>query len=338
MIEFDRLPASGIGSWPGEDVGEAVRMIFAEVPDLPYLPELPARGAAAGMIGRACAQLVGMSVDLQPAGWRLTDAPGIDARRARSLFRADLDALEEHAQGWTGPVKLAVTGPWTLAATVERPRGDLVLADHGARRDLAESLAEGLTGLVAELRRRLPDVGWLVQLDEPSLPGVLAGSLPTASGFSRHRAVERNEAIETLRTLRGALEDAGADTAVHCCAGSVEQPVPFELLRTAGFRTLLVDLGRLRTADWDQVAELLEDGGRLGAGVLRVEEAGSLGPDRAADRVLTPLRRLGLDPDHARRLVITPCCGLAGATPADAVRAHRVLRRAAAIVEEQLAE
>ena len=34
------------------------------------------------------------------------------------------------------------------------------------------------------------------------------------------------------------LQDAGADTAVHCCAGSVEQPVPFELLRTAGFRNL----------------------------------------------------------------------------------------------------
>ena len=52
--------------------------------------------------------------------------------------------LEELADGYTGPLKLQLTGPWTLAATVELPRGDKVLADHGARRDLAEALALGL--------------------------------------------------------------------------------------------------------------------------------------------------------------------------------------------------
>ena len=38
--------ASGVGSWPGVDApayDEAVRVVLGEVPDLPYLPELPAR-------------------------------------------------------------------------------------------------------------------------------------------------------------------------------------------------------------------------------------------------------------------------------------------------------
>ena len=98
----------------------------------------------------------GLGADLQPAGWRLTDASGIDHRRARSLLAQDLDTLEELGQGYAGPFKIQVAGPWTLAATVEKPRGDKVLSDHGARRDLAQALAEGLAGHVADVRRRVP--------------------------------------------------------------------------------------------------------------------------------------------------------------------------------------
>lgn len=40
-----------------------------------------------------------------------------------------------------------------------------MLADHGARREVAEALGNGLAGLVAETRRRLPAVRFVVQLD-----------------------------------------------------------------------------------------------------------------------------------------------------------------------------
>ncbi|MGH3357643.1 MAG: methionine synthase, partial [Nocardioidaceae bacterium] len=136
--------ATGVGSMPGTDVHEAVRVAVGECPDLVFLPELPARGVAAGMIGRTAGLLVGLGVDLQPAGWRLTDASGIDHQRSVSLLGEDLDALEEHTQGYSGALKVQVVGPWTLAAAVERPRGDKVLGDHGARRELAQSLAEGV--------------------------------------------------------------------------------------------------------------------------------------------------------------------------------------------------
>ncbi|MDQ4085535.1 MAG: methionine synthase, partial [Actinomycetota bacterium] len=141
--------ATGVGSMPGEDLAEAVRVVLGELTDLAHLPELPGRGAAASMTGRAVAVLADLGADLQPAGWRLTDAPGRDQRRARSLLAQDLDVLEEQAQGYQGAFKVQVAGPWTLAATVERPRGDRLLADHGARRELAQSLAEGVAAHVA---------------------------------------------------------------------------------------------------------------------------------------------------------------------------------------------
>ena len=79
------------------------------------------------------------------------------------------------------------------------PTGDRVLADHGARRELAQSLAQGIAELVVEMRRRLPEAQPVVQLDEPLLPAVLAGRVATASGFSRHRMVEPPEMSTALR-------------------------------------------------------------------------------------------------------------------------------------------
>ncbi|MGZ4470290.1 MAG: methionine synthase, partial [Nocardioidaceae bacterium] len=225
--------ATGVGSMPGEDAAafeEAVRLVLGETPDLPFLPELPGRGAPASMTGRALAVMAELGADLQPAGWRLTDAPGVDHRRARSLLAQDLDALEERTQGYDGRFKIQVAGPWTLAATVERPRGDRVLADHGARRELAQALAEGLAAHVADVRRRLPGAELVVQVDEPALPAVLAGQVPTASGFNRHRSVDPAGASPALEWVLGAVRDAGAVPVVHCCASDV----PVALLVGAG--------------------------------------------------------------------------------------------------------
>ena len=138
--------ATGIGSLPGDDFAEASRIVLGEIPGFPHLPELPARGAIADMTGRTLAMIGELGFDLQPAGWRLTDASGIDHRRAKSLLAQDLDVFEELTQGYEGPLKLQVAGPWTVAATTERPRGDRLLADVGARREVAEALALGGIG------------------------------------------------------------------------------------------------------------------------------------------------------------------------------------------------
>lgn len=289
------IRSTGIGSWPGTDMADAIKISLAECPELPFLPELPARGEYAAMIGRSTALLSGLAVDLQPAGWRLTDGSGRDHRRAINTLRSDLDLVEEHAQGYAGPLKYSVAGPWTLAATMERPRGDRVLADYGARRDLAQSLAEGVAEMITDMRRRLPEVQPIVQLDEPLLPSVLAGAVPTASGFSRHRVVD-------IAEVRGALADlvdrlhAAAETPVlvHCCAAGV----PITLLHEAGARGVLVDLEQLTHRDWDSVGSSLEDGRWFGLGALPTGVP--LGPDEVARRALNPLRSFGWIPIGAR--------------------------------------
>jgi len=324
--------STGIGSWPGTDLADAVKIALAECPELAFLPELPERGVHAQLVGRSTALLSGLAVDLQPAGWRLTDGSGREHRLARSTLRSDLDLLEEHAQGYRGRLKLSAGGPWTLAAMMERPRGDRVLADSGARRDLAQSLTEGVFELVSDLMRRLPDVSFVLQLDEPLLPAVLAGSVPTASGFSRHRVVDLPEVGGTFASVVARLAPLEVALWVHCCAPGV--PIP--LLHDAGVALVSLDLDLARTRTWDEIGAGLSQGLWLGAGALPTDRLVSA--DEVAHKVLDPLRRLGLDPAVAAQLVLTPTCGLAGATRAQAIRALQVLRTAAGIVTEQLAE
>lgn len=314
-----------LGDGAGSDAAaysEAVRVVVGTLPDFPHLPELPGRGAHADLTGRALAVMAELGADLQPAGWRLTDAPGIDHRRARSLLAQDLDTVEEQLQDYSGAFKVQLAGPWTLAATVERPRGDRVLADHGARRELAQALAEGLRDHVADLRRRLPNAELFVQVDEPGLPAVLAAQVPTASGFGRHRSVDPAGASPALEWVLSAISDSGAVPLAHCCAADV----PVSLLAGAGAQGISVDLDVLGRPAYDAVGSVLEAGGRLLLGV--VPSAAPASPPRDTDlteRVLRFLESLGFDPDLlGDRLTVTPSCGLAGADPAWARQALRL--------------
>ncbi len=318
--------ATGIGSHPGEDdaaYAEAVRVVLGELPHpegLPYVPEAPGRGPAATMTGRTVALTTDLAFDLQPAGWRLTSSPGMDQRRTISRLAQDLDQVEEQAQGYAGAFKTQVAGPWTLAATVERPRGDLALADQGARRELAQALAEGVRRHVADLRHRLPGVDrWVVQLDEPALPAVLAGSVPTASGFHRHRAVDAPEASAALEWVIEAVREAGAEPWVHCCATDA----PLALLRGAGAAGLAVDLDRVDPAGHDQLAEALEAGDSVVLGVVPAH--GEVDENAVVARVERWLDLVGLEPSE--RLLVSPACGMAGT---DATTARRALETARA--------
>jgi methionine synthase II (cobalamin-independent) len=327
------IAATGVGSMPGADTAaydRAVHVVLEELPHLAHVPELPGRGPHADMTARTLAVVSELGADLQPAGWRLTGHSGpvgIDHRRARSLLAQDLDTVEELAQGWSEQFKTQVTGPWTLAATVERPRGDRVLADRGARHELAEALAEGLRDHLADVRGRLPDASLVVQVDEPSLPAVLAGRVPTASGFHRHRSVDPPAASAALEPVFAAVRESGAVPVAHCCASDV----PIGLLTGAGAAGVSVDLDVLPPAAYDDLADLLERGRPVYLGVVPATAPATPLSDRAVtERVLRFLEMLGLDPESASSLVVTPSCGLAAADPAWARRALVLCRTVAA--------
>jgi methionine synthase II (cobalamin-independent) len=332
--------ATAVGSMPGTDPLEAVRVVAGELPLLPHLPELPARGVGADLFGRTAAVLLDLPVEVVPSGYRVAAHPGMDQRRAEDLLRFDLDALQQVLDvpgAAPAAVKVQLAGPWSLSAGIELPRGHRVLTDRGALHEFTESLSEGLTRHVAEVAART-GAPVVVQLDEPSLPTILAGRLPTPSGFGTVAAVPVPDATEVLGTvIEAAAKATGHPVIVHCCAAAP----PLRLFTDAGAGALSFDVGLVagETAPagvWDTLGELWESGTTLFLGLVPTSEpARPLALREAAGPALRLADRLGFDRSWlAERAVPTPACGLAGAKPAWARRALTLTRElAAAFVE-----
>jgi methionine synthase II (cobalamin-independent) len=340
---------------PGTNSAEAMRVIAGELPDFPHLPELPDRGPGADLTGRTASLLVDIPVEVSPRGWRLADRPGRDLNRARSTLSSDLDVMEEVLDGYRGLVKVQLCGPWTLAATLELPHTlNVAIADPGAVADLTASLAEGAAAHVAELAKRLPGAQVAVQFDEPALAAVAGGEIPTASGLSRLRPVEAEVVRERLAQVIAAVQGY---TVVHSCATGV----PFGLIRMAGAGALSFDLSQLRRGEEDAIAEAAEaglglligavpavpdpDAGTGGPGIV-APPRGPAGPGdgsaearRTAERIIRLYHRVGLPlVTCPEQVVITPACGLAGASPGQARAALTQCREAASMLAELIEE
>lgn len=318
---------TGVGSWPGSDAREALRVVRDllatldgdGVTGLPYLPELPARGPGGDLVGRGAGLLVELAVDLQPAGWRLVERPGRDVARTLAFWRQDLDELAEAFDGYAGPLKIQAAGPWTLAASLWLTRGERAVVDAGASRDIVESLAEGARRLVTDVQRLVPGAHVVLQLDEPSLPAVLQGRLPTASGLGRVGAVDPQVVGSGLRSV---LADSGArHTVVHCCAASV--PIP--LLRSCGASGISVDTSLLTPRGWEGLAVAVEEGLTGYAGCVPTAPELDQSATTLAGSFADSWQRLGMPGQTLLDLAVTPACGLAGLSFQEATQRQRLV-------------
>ena len=324
--------ATGVGSLPGVDPDEAMRQVTVELDEFPHLAELPAAGVGADMVGRGAAHLSGLHVAVEPSGWRFAAHAGADERRARGALARDFDVLEEHTQGFAGPLKLQVAGPWTLASSIELRHGDKALADAGAVRDITAALADGIAAVALDVQKRVPGATVVVQFDEPLLPAVLSGRVPTASGFGTLRLIEPIDAIDQLRAVADAIRVVGGVPITHCCASSP----PIAIFVEAGMAAVSVDATLLTQRDDDAIGEAIEAGVAMFLGLIPSID---VDPMPRTDELVAPARRLwsrlGFDPEHlARDVVVTPTCGLAGSSPTWPKLAYRACREAATVLLE----
>ena len=203
----------------------------------------------------------------------------------------------------------------------------------------------------AEIAKRVPGARLVVQFDEPALSAVAGGEVPTASGLSRIAPVEADVLRERLAQV---IAGTGKYTVVHSCSTAV----PFGIIRAAGAAALSFDLSQLRRGEEDAVAEAAEAGLGLLTGVVPAVPApaspgpagasgsgrpapgdGSAEARQAAERVIRLWQRLGLPLDTCpEQAVITPACGLAGASPDQARAALTRCREAGSMLAELIEE
>lgn len=317
--------ATGIGSWPGTDIANAVTTVIGELPDLPHVVELPARGLGADMIGRTGVLLVDIEIDAATSGYRVSRRPSTTSRRARDFLTEDLDVLEEQwelagLRGSGRAVKVQAAGPLTMAADIELAFGHRALTDRGAVRDIAGSLAEGVAAHADEVARRL-GAEVVVQFDEPRIAAVLAGRLQGVTSLEQIAAVPAPEVADLLGSV---VQRVNRPVIVHTCSADV----PFEVFGRSGVHGVSFDLSLLPTSRYDAVGEYLESGGVAVLGVVPGTDPEKYPAWReSAAPAVELMDRLGFPRRYlAERVAVSPTCGLSGASLPWARHALTVLR------------
>jgi methionine synthase II (cobalamin-independent) len=231
------------------------------------------------------------------------------------------------AHGYRGLLKVSLLGPVTLAASLDQALGEVALSDAGLRRDLAESLAEGVRALLADVVARVPDAMPVLQLDEPLLPAVLNGAVRTRSGWGRLDPLDPAEAQTMLAEVLAAGTSARV---VHCCAPDI----PVQLLLAAGADAVSFDLDLVRDAHLDAYAQAVDAGTHLIVGAVPTSRA--ISGAETAERVATFWNRLGFSVGTMReRTIVSPSCGMAGLTGDASRAASAVAVQAAQRLAEQ---
>jgi hypothetical protein len=163
----------------------------------------------------------------------------------------------------------------------------------------------------------VPSAHLVLQLDEPDLPAVLAGAVPTPSGYGTVPAPDPVVVRQSLADVLCAAAPGGR--VVHCCAADV----PIALVHEAGADALALDERLLLPAHYDDLGAAVDAGMSLWCGVVDVD----VSYDRGRDTVAAIWRNLGFAlSEIPRRVVPTPRCGLAGLTSEQARRVLAVLR------------
>ena len=233
-----------------------------------------------------------------------------------------------------GPLKVQVAGPWTLAASLELPRGERALTDPGALPRPVGSLADGAARHVTSSGR---------------------GAGRRAGGAARR-------AVAARRAGRRAAPPSGYGGVARCAEHGGRAGCSAPLVdgrRRTGRRALLRRAAARRAAPPGRAAGAVAStccssptrlGGARRGGRGRPGLCAGVVPAPAARAVDGPTLRATVEPyagrgavsacrrAAGRQVVVTPTCGLAGACPGAragraAARAHRRTSSAAGRTE-----
>jgi hypothetical protein len=313
--------ATGIGSLPHREPAAAVDFVLRTAPQLPYVPTLPRRHPAEGMLAQVAVGVPG--VDIDEAGL-LVIRPG---SVRPDHVRADLDhpaygglrAFLAGAAGHGGEVKWQIAGPLTFGVSLAAAGVDPDMAFEVAQQAVAEHGA----AIAAALNEAMPECKQTVFLDEPSFASVMDPEFPLAPDVA-------------IDLVSGALAErqGGATVGVHCCGDGDWAAI---LAAGPAVLSLPVQPGLARVAGY--LSSFLTGGGRIAWGVVPTDSPVGVSPDRYWEclvKLWCELVQAGVDAVALRtQALVTPACGLALHDEAQAERIAELVQRVADRVHSQ---
>jgi len=320
------LTTTGIGSLPYKDVGRALEQAFRL--DVPYLPQLPMRDPREFMLSQALEGMPGIvcedngAILIDEAAWRKGRARWDDAlyeALAQDQLKAFLPT-PDYVASWEPFIgrireqkrpraKVQIAGPMTLTWTLRTADGAIPAAgalEHVSRTILARSLAmvDAVKATGAEP---------IIFIDEPGLYAF-------SRGQPGHIVM-----LQELRINVMALKKRGAKVGLHCCSDA-----DWGSIIGLGADFVAIDV-QLSLSSLLKAGEALVTwvamGGRLALGVIpttqRDESTHAVDLLEEMHQQLSKLEqyfptRASIFENILHRSLLTPACGLAFATEAQA--------------------
>lgn len=303
---------TGVGSLPHADATAAVDLVTRLPCRLPFAPQLPHRSPLEGMLVQWLRGLPEVAV--APDGSFTVDGSSAGSAGAAGAAGDPVAELDAEAHGGLlafldacagrdpAVVKLQVTGPLTLG---------MGLVDAGMEPARAFARAGRLVDawIVAVLEAcaaALPHAAPVLFVDEPSLVAWRDGEPPLA----------REDAVDLLSAV---LASVPAVTGVHVC-GDGDRRMAFE----AGPDIVGFTVHPSVLDDGVPISRFLDAGGWIAWGAVPTDRPVGERADHWWTELVSlwcDLTRGGCDPAVLRtQSLITPACGLAGHTEAQAER------------------
>jgi hypothetical protein len=335
--------ATGVGSLPFTDPGEACELIFQHVPEAPHWPQLPRVSSSEGMIDQFLEGAPGAVEEGGKAYLRALEPYQEWERFYEDYEGSNLDAFaisRERAKGWYAFVeevgrrqpppfvKGQVTGPLTLGLTLKEREGAAAFFNQDLRDMLVKLVAMKARWQEETFRRLLPQAETIIFLDEPIL----------SSYGSAFMNVSREEVISALREAITPLQGLKG---IHIC-GNTDWPMIMETgLDIIDFDAFYYLSSFLLYAE--QLLAFLEGGGAIGWGIVPTDEGAlkNVEPHDLARTLTEGMNQLVTEGIPQKllyeRSLITPSCGPDSLSEAGARTAYQVTAEVAALLRRDYA-
>jgi methionine synthase II (cobalamin-independent) len=330
-----------IGSFPHVVPGEACRLVFDTLPEIPAWPQLPRRDFLEDMNAQFSRWLPCIRKDLEnkKIGFDTSrDLPGELERFYTHIIEDDVEYFgldEAHAAGFGCfidalradrpdgllALKGQTTGPLTLGLMTDSTDGKYALYKPDLFDSIVKSCAMNARWQVRKMREFFDAV--VVSFDEPSLSVI-------GSGFY---SVDKGLVAGAFREIIQAIHDEGGLAATHCCGNAdwddlLDPSLDLDIINFDATDDIIAD----KFVNARNAVGYLKSGKCIAWGVVptikdKIESATPEGVETNFHDVVEKLSRRGVnETDILAQSIITPSCGTGTLTLQLAEKAMALLK------------